>query len=335
MATFDGTVLSDILFPSIISFIIVILTTPLFARLMRKAGVVGIDVHKLHKPAIPEMGGVAILLGLTASSLAFIVLKPSFAPRTSTFLMVIGIAALVGAVDAVRTWGGKEKVLVTAAASIPIIVLGVYAPTPQVPFVGHLRMTLLYPIVFIPVFIALLSNATNMIDVLNGSMPTTVGISAAFLLAISIFQGKAEAAVMLGLLLAALGGFYFYNRYPARVFDGDVGSLSVGAAMGAIGIMYSLEIPMLITLLTLLVNGSLNLASVGRLFERREIKNRPIILLDDGKLAANSSKEAPITLTRLLLAGGPLREFEVVRSFSVLSILSGILGLLTAFLLVI
>ena len=55
----------------IISFIIVLITTPIVMKLMKKKKKIGIDVHKLSRPEVPEMGGIAIFIGIFASSMVY------------------------------------------------------------------------------------------------------------------------------------------------------------------------------------------------------------------------------------------------------------------------
>jgi hypothetical protein len=77
------------------------------------------------------------------------------------------------------------------------------------------------------------------------------------------------------------------------------------------------------------MNAFYGLSSVGRLYERREIRQRPTYLLEDGTLAASAESSAPVTLARLILAPGPAGEREVVRGMMVLTIVSSILAILT------
>jgi hypothetical protein len=74
------------------------------------------------------------------------------------------------------------------------------------------------------------------------------------------------------------------------------------------------------------------LASIGRLFERGQIRRRPTYLAKDGRIAPSTDPKAPLTLTRIVLAKSPLRENEVVRVFLMLSIISSIFAVLTVFL---
>jgi UDP-GlcNAc:undecaprenyl-phosphate GlcNAc-1-phosphate transferase len=77
------------------------------------------------------------------------------------------------------------------------------------------------------------------------------------------------------------------------------------------------------------MNAFYGLFSVGRLYEHREVKARPTMLRQDGVLEATSEKSAPVTLTRLILAEGPLNEKKIVDVMVLLTAFSAILAVLT------
>jgi len=316
--------------PVVLGYVVVRLITMPLAGFMRRRGVTGVDVHKPERPVIPEMGGSAVVISLLVCSVLLVLLAPEHFWGYIAFTFVIIIAAAVGVIDAFRPWDALLKVVLVAVASIPIILLGAYSSFPELPFIGPIRTTILYPLVFVPLFITLVSNATNMFDVLNGSMTGTSAIAAVFLFLASLILGRYEVAIIYLLIAAGLCGFYRYNRYPAKVFSGDVGSLGVGAAFAAAAIIGRMEFITIIALLPTMINGAIILSSVGRLFERREIRKRPTIPLEDGRIAASRSSKAPITLTRLVVASSPLREDAVVQHFFVLNVFSGILAAVTA-----
>jgi UDP-N-acetylglucosamine--dolichyl-phosphate N-acetylglucosaminephosphotransferase len=139
--------------------------------------------------------------------------------------------------------------------------------------------------------------------------------------------------ILSAILASSLIAYYRFNRFPARVFTGDVGSFTVGTTIAAIAILGRLEVVTIIAMIPFIMNSFHSLASIGRLFERRQIKQRPTILLRDGRIAANPDPKAPLTLTRMVIASTPLRENEVVEVFFILSTFSSILAVLTALLL--
>jgi UDP-N-acetylglucosamine--dolichyl-phosphate N-acetylglucosaminephosphotransferase len=201
-----------------------------------------------------------------------------------------------------------------------------------IPFIGGTRMTVIYPLLII-VGTAIAANAVNMLDVLNGAMPSTCVPVAIALLACSLILGSTNGMILSAILASSLIAYYRFNRFPARVFTGDVGSFTVGTTIAAIAILGRLEVVTIIAMIPFIMNSFHSLASIGRLFERRQIKQRPTILLRDGRIAANPDPKAPLTLTRMVIASTPLRENEVVEVFSIMSTFSSILAVLTALLL--
>ncbi len=312
----------------IITFLATFIATPAVAKLMKRRGITGEDVHKLSKVRIPEMCGLAILFGLTIGTTAYVTLHPSFIREGVAFLGTVLIAGGIGIVDDLRPLGARVKPLLTAVACAPILILGTYVPIPVIPLIGPVRLTFIYPLL-IPIAIAVTSNGINMMDIMNGSMPGTVSIIAAAATGVLLVSGDAQSASLAAGLLAAMLAFYYFNRFPARVFSGDTGSLAVGAALGAISILGRIETVMVVALIPHIMNAFYGLASVGGLHERREIRQRPIRLLKNGLLKASTEKGAPVTMARLILANGPLGEKEIVRGMMILTAVSSFLALLT------
>jgi len=105
------------------------------------------------------------------------------------------------------------------------------------------------------------SNAVNLTDGLDGLATGLVGIAATAnavivylggnriiseYLKIQYIPGSGELTVFCGALLGATIGFLWYNAHPAEVFMGDVGSLSLGGALGAIAVVTKHELILII-----------------------------------------------------------------------------------------
>ena len=315
-------------FVSIVTFIATFAATPIVAKAMRARGITGKDVHKLAKNEVPEMCGLAIIIGLVVGVLACVIVFPAAIRALTAFLGTVLIAGAIGVVDDIHPLGARSKPVLTALASIPIIALRAYVPFPEIPFVGVVRLTIVYPLL-IPIAIAVTSNSINMMDVMNGAMPGTVAIIAITAAGILLFSGNVQAGSIAAILFAAMVAFYYFNRFPSKVFSGDTGSLSVGAAVGALAILGRLEAVLLVALIPHIMNAFYGLASVRGLRERREILQRPTRLLDNGLLEASNEKGAPVTLTRLILASGPLGEKQIVRAMMILTAVSSMLAILT------
>ncbi|MEE3279264.1 MAG: phospho-N-acetylmuramoyl-pentapeptide-transferase [Pseudomonadota bacterium] len=106
-----------------------------------------------------------------------------------------------------------------------------------------------------------MSNAVNLTDGLDGLaiLPTVIvgaalgliaylvgNIQFATYLQIPYVPGAGELSVFCGALIGAGLGFLWFNAYPAQVFMGDTGSLALGSALGAVGVMVRHEIVLLI-----------------------------------------------------------------------------------------
>ena len=312
----------------IVTFVVTFATTPIIAKAMRKWGITGQDIHKLSKPIVPEMCGAAVIIGMVVSATVYSLLSPSAIRIVAAFVGTVLIAGAIGVVDDLRPLGARTKPLLTALAGIPILVLGTYVPYVEIPLVGLIRFTIVYP-VLIPIAIAVTSNSINMMDVMNGAMPSTVAVISFTMFGLLLWEGNTGTAVLAGVLLAAMLSFFYFNRFPSKVFSGDTGSLSVGAAVGALAIFGRIEAVAIVALIPQIMNSFYGLASVRGLREHREILQRPTKLLQDGRLQASSDRGAPVTLARLILASGPLGEKEIVNGMMLLTLVSCILAIVT------
>src|SRR6266571_3000001 len=84
---------------AIVSFPASLVLTRFFMKLNAKRGIVGIDVHKLSKPKIPEMCGASIPITLILLSAVFVLIGGENSLMMLAFSLVVGSAAIVGAVD--------------------------------------------------------------------------------------------------------------------------------------------------------------------------------------------------------------------------------------------
>jgi UDP-N-acetylglucosamine--dolichyl-phosphate N-acetylglucosaminephosphotransferase len=310
------------------SFFIVLAVTPRVASFMLKRGILGVDVHKATRPRIPEMCGVSLWIGVLPSILIASIADPTRQALYLAFALTGLMAGLVGLIDDLKPLHPVLKPVLTALSAAPILILKVYEPFPYLPFIGRSRLTIVYPIL-IPISLAVTSNAVNMMDVFNGVMPLTSIIAFITAFAALTLLGRGPESYLALCMAAALAAYYRYNRYPARVFSGDSGSLFVGACLGAVAILGRIEVVMVVALMPQILNAFYGLSSVGRLYERREVKARPVVVLPDGRLDVSKSRNAPLTLTRLILAEGPLSEKEVLKVMAALALLSSALAAVT------
>ncbi|MGC9165299.1 MAG: MraY family glycosyltransferase [Thermoprotei archaeon] len=320
--------ISAILLP-IVSFAITFLLTPLIMKIMKRIGKTGVDVHKLNKPEIPELGGISIIIGVSLSVIVMYILNGSTIIIAS--LLAALIAGIIGLLDDLFDLGGILKPALTIFAFLPIYIMGVYYPRPALPFIPGTRLFIIYQLL-LPFSITVPANAVNMLDVINGATPlTTIPVFIALAVSGILLGGRGIETVSL-IAIASLIAFYYYNKYPAKTFMGNSGDFFVGGLIGALAVTGRLEIVGIVALMPHIMNSFYILSSIRRLSEHKTIKDKPTRLRDDGLLEATDNPKAAISLLRLLLMRGPEHEKELARSLFILSLQSCILAIITAYL---
>lgn len=258
------------------SFIVCWLVGPYFISHLRKKHFGqairddGPQTHK-KKQGTPTMGGGLILFGVLVPTLLWVDLTNPLV--WATLIVTLGFG-LIGywddwlKVSKKNTKGVKGKTRLFCEFMISFLVIGYlvyfgHLPTSvTVPFFKHISFDLGFAYV---VFAALVTvgcaNAVNLTDGLDGLAIVPVIISASTLgifayvagnikiaeyLAIPYIAGSGELCVLTGALVAAGLGFLWFNTYPAQVFMGDVGSLSMGGFIGIVAVLTQNELLLLV-----------------------------------------------------------------------------------------
>ncbi|MEM3832348.1 MAG: hypothetical protein QW128_01940 [Thermoprotei archaeon] len=320
----------NIILPPIVSFTLTFLLTPLIMNVMKRIGKTGIDVHKLNKPEIPELGGISIIISISISVIVMYMLNELSTIIIASLLTAL-IAGIIGLLDDLFDLGGILKPALTIFAFLPIYTMEVYNPRPAIPFIPGTRLFIIYQLL-LPFSIAVPANAVNMLDVINGATPLTT-IPVFIALAVSgILLGGRGIETMSFVAIASLIAFYYYNKYPAKTFIGNSGDFFIGGLIGALAVTGRLEIVGIVALMPHIMNSFYILGSIRRLFEHKTIKDKPTRLRDDGLLEATDNPKAAVSLLRLLLMRGPEHEKELAYSLFLLSLLSCMLAIITAYL---
>jgi len=325
--------LIELIIPAVISCIIAFFTvfvmTPPLIKFLEKRNLTVKDVNKKEDVMIVRPGGPSIIMGIIASEIilyAFLQLNEILA-----IIITTSIAFVIGYIDDRRKILSTQrwfKPVALALAAIPIIAFGVYDSDLAFPLFGTVQIPLLY-LALIVFMIPILGNTINSIDVLNGVASGFMMI-ASFSLSICLFivQNYEIAIVSLPLGFVSLA-FYKYHKIPSKIFPGDSGALTLGAMYGAIAIVGGVEIIAAVALLPAIINSFLFLSSVKRKGTKLSM-GTPVTHTDDFLLKATDDKAAPVTLVRLILAGGPLSEKQIAFTIFKLAIFSGILAIITA-----
>lgn len=230
----------------------------------------------LVKSGTPTMGGLLILLATLLSTLLWANLLNAYVWLVILAAVGFGLIGLCDDLSKLKTGKGltaRVKIIYQVVLSLVIAIYLVYlepgrseyATLLNVPFLKDFQPDLGWAyLLLIVITIVGTSNAVNLTDGLDGlaigpiiiATFTFTGIvyicghfNFAEYLMIQHVKGASELAVLSSAVVGASLGFLWFNAYPAQMFMGDVGSLSLGGSLGTIAAISKQE------LLLLLVGG--------------------------------------------------------------------------------
>ena len=318
---------------------VVYLVMPRYIKFLYSKGKTTNDAHKGGDVRVPTPAGPLLIAGLVVGEVAAWAFYGSVVPLV--LIVVVLSAGLIGLYDDLRGLGGVVKPALLALVGLFVVVAEHYYPTVYDPVVyfplftetgTHFIIFGLIVVASIPVA----SNAFNMLDAFNGEISGfTAIVSGALVVAILLrsYAVRGTSAGTLAVALPLLGGslaFYYFNRYPSRIFDGDSGSLAFGAMFVILSIVGGVEIAALVALIPAVLNSYYILSSVRGLVERKKMAARPTYLGNDLELYASMEARAPTTLARMILLSGPRDERSLVRAILTISAYAALLSVVTS-----
>lgn len=247
-----------------ISFIVTYVLTKLWIKLMLKEKLLVKDVNKFKNPLVPDSGGIAPLFGFIAGVLFYIGFSIFYFHRQIhlveifALLTTILIIGFIGFLDdftggwkkGIKQW---QKPLLTLPAALPLMAIKAGESTMMLPLVGQINLGYIYPLILIPIGIVGASQGFNMLAGLNG---LSSGIAVIILSALGFIAwqlGISWVAIIAGAAVFALLAFLIFNKYPAKVFDGDVLLYPLGALIAGVAILANIEKAVLILFIPFII----------------------------------------------------------------------------------
>ncbi|MBI4482482.1 MAG: phospho-N-acetylmuramoyl-pentapeptide-transferase [Acidobacteria bacterium] len=239
----------------------------------------GPESHRA-KAGTPTMGGILILLSMLVPTLLWADLRNYYvwiAILGTLALGAVGFADDYLKIVRHRSLGltARSKLLFQVLIGLAICggliylsTQGLYSTELSVPFFKKFTPDLnRWELAGVPLFMPLAlfvllvivgsSNAVNLTDGLDGLAAGCLVIAASALTVLTYVTGHAvfaeyllilkntyasELTIFCGSMVGATLGFLWYNCYPAQIFMGDVGSLSLGGAMGTVAVLVKQEL---------------------------------------------------------------------------------------------
>ena len=202
------------------------------------------------KGGTPTTGGVFLVLAAVISSIICLFM----AEKTSTgaFLLLITFIfyMFAGFQDDAQKFAHHENkglsargklILQIAIACLPVLFVTISGRTFLTFGPYSINLGWFYP-VFGIFLITGVSNAVNLTDGLDGLASSNMVISTLALAIINLIMGNVDMAIICMSIMGACLGFLYFNKYPAKVFMGDTGSLALGGVLGTIAVMCKFEL---------------------------------------------------------------------------------------------
>jgi len=284
------------------SFVSSLAATALCKKIAIKFGIVDRpdDLVKTHKKPIAYLGGIGMLTGVTVGILASIGRlqgEESSGLALRWLLGILGggaIACFVGLADDLFDIKPKQKILGQVLAAAVLLLVGVAPNLYHITNLLNLSLSqnveTLLEVAIVIFFVLGATNSLNLLDGLDGLCAGVTAIITIAMLVLSIHLAtwgfsKVGDPVRIIICLALVGGacgFLPFNRYPAKIFMGDAGSMLLGFMMAALMILFAEHIPRW-WMASIVVFG-LPILDTAVALVRRVLNHRPLFVSDRGHI---------------------------------------------------
>ena len=248
----------SILITILVAFVITAILGPVFIPVLRriKAGQsIREDGPKAHqtKAGTPTMGGLMIILAVVITCISMTI-RQGVGSEMGILLVSFVLCGLIGFCDDFIKVVKKRNLGLTALQKLIFqiviaVILAVYqskvssfGTSIYVPVVKEYIDLGWFYIPFVAFVLVAMVNAVNLTDGLDGLAGGCTAITALFLAITGAGIGYASSSIFSAAIAGACFGFLLFNRYPAKVFMGDTGSLALGGALAAAAVMMNIEL---------------------------------------------------------------------------------------------
>ncbi len=238
-----------------ISFVLTVVALPETIRILKSSGMSVRDYYKAGEVCVPTNGG--LLIGFVV----LVMLSASVIFCNSMINFIIVYIAVMYAIfgildDHLRIRNRWLKIFFPYFLSYPIaLILQPHAMVTINHFFDTTPATILcFYYIISPVYVMVVSNMVNMHSGFNGLQSGLSSIVFFFLLVKSFMIGQIENLSIFAAFFGANLAFWTHNRYPSSIFEGNIGAMLIGAAMGTFIVFQGFLISGIVMLLPHTVN---------------------------------------------------------------------------------
>ena len=297
------------------SLVLALAFTPLAIWLAPKIGAMDIpkDERRVHVKPMPRFGGMAIFIGVMASTLIFIM--PAFIPGKTVEGILIGGALiyLFGVIDDLRDINPKLKLLGQVVCACIVYASGIRLDFINDFLGGEDLLFSSVPAFLVTIlWIVGITNAVNLVDGLDGLAAGIAAIASLCIAYAGYIHGHYVAATAMLAVAGGALGFLPYNFHPAKIFMGDGGSQFLGFCLATFSLIQPVKSATVVAVAIPALVLGLPIFDTAFAILRRIIRRQSIIVADKEHLHH-----------RIMRAG-----FGQRRSVMIMYCISGIMGVI-------
>ncbi|MEG0267606.1 MAG: phospho-N-acetylmuramoyl-pentapeptide-transferase [Carnobacterium sp.] len=284
---------TEMLMPWVSSFAMTIMAMPIvigYFRTKQLGQTTRDEGPKWHevKSGTPTMGGVVFLIAAVFSTVWVGIWQKSFTISLGLLIFITLLYGLLGFLDDFikifkkRNLGltSKQKLIGQLVGGLLFFIvyqLNNLSTDLTIPFIGSIHLGWFYGL-FVLFWLVGFSNAVNLTDGLDGLVAGTAGIAYTAYAVIAWQQQQTDVLIFCLTIIGGLVGFFFFNKKPAKIFMGDVGSLALGGGLAAVSILLKQEWSLLLIGLIFVIETASVMIQVTsfKLTGKRVFKMSPI-----------------------------------------------------------
>ena len=219
-----------------------------FGQFIREEGP---QAHK-KKAGTPTMGGVMIVFGIIVGLVTGMICNRNVTADTTAIILTMLAFGIIGFLDDFEKIAKKnnlgltpkQKIMLQILFSLGIGLYMIFGGSVTEVFIPFVKIYVNFGVLFMPFAIiteVAMSNGVNLSDGLDG-LASSVTLVVAILFALVGYVHGNDILMISGVAIAgSLIGFLVFNKYPARIFMGDTGSMALGGVLSAIAIVSKTE----------------------------------------------------------------------------------------------
>jgi UDP-N-acetylmuramyl pentapeptide phosphotransferase/UDP-N-acetylglucosamine-1-phosphate transferase len=213
---------------------------PVIVRISHEKHLFDVPNHrKVNKQVVPNLGGIALFVGISLASLLSIMKEPF--PDLRFILASMIILFFIGIKDDILVISPRKKFIAQIISALILIILGGIRLTNLHGILGLQEIDYVFSVALSLLAYVAIINALNLIDGIDGLAAGIGIIASSFLGSNFIFLGNIPYAILSFATIGSLSSFAFYNVYGRKnkIFMGDTGSLLIGLLLSVFVIKYN------------------------------------------------------------------------------------------------